>query len=236
VDSEVARVISVARRDGRHSLFEHEAYRVLDSYGIDTPSCAVDENVDDSVASAKKSGYPIVLKIVSPDILHKTDAGGVILSVNNEAEHRISFKRLVETVQQKNPNSRIKGVLAEEMIPSGIEVIVGGLRDDQFGPSVMFGAGGVLAELLQDVSFRVAPISRFDAIDLIDDMRFPILNGFRGVPRVNKEALADLLLKTSRILIDVPEIDSLDMNPVMIHNERVTAVDARILIATHASE
>jgi len=229
---EIARIVSAVKNEGRRNLFEHEAFRILHVYGILTPPHEVAKSPDDASVSAKRIGYPVAMKIVSPDILHKTEAAGVILGISDEAALRTGFRQIIANAKRMNPQCRIEGIIVEGMIPQGTEIIVGALRDEQFGPSVMFGLGGVLAELVKDVSFRVAPISRFDAEDLVDDLRFSaILKGFRGRPRPDREAIVDILLKTCRMILDAPEIESLDLNPVVVHEKGATAVDARVLLA-----
>lgn len=234
--SEIIRIMSVVRNEGRRNLFEHEAFRVFHHYGVPTPPYEVAESAEGAAAVAKRIGYPVAIKIVSPEILHKTEAGGVILGISDEAALRTGFKQVIATAKRTNPQCRIEGVLVEGMIPQGTEVIVGALRDEQFGPSVMFGLGGVLTELIKDVSFRVAPISRFDAEDLVDDLRFSaILKGFRGRPRPDREAIVDILLKTCRVILDASEIESLDLNPLVVHEKGATAADARILLTNSPS-
>lgn len=228
---EVKRILSVVNGESRLSLFEHEALRICQLYGIHTPRYEFAKNAEDAVACANRIGYPVAMKIVSPEILHKTEAGGVILGVSDEPAARTGFEQIMANAKRTNSGCRVNGIIVESMIPQGAEIIIGGLRDAQFGPSVMFGLGGVFAELVRDTSFRVAPISRFDAEDLIDDLRFSaILRGFRGRPVPDRDAIVDVLLKACRIMLDVPEIESLDINPVIMYDKTATAADARILL------
>lgn len=232
MNADTKRIIAKARSEGRRNLFEHEAYALCNAYGIPTPRFEIADSVEDAVASAKRIGYPVALKIVSPEILHKTEAGGVVLGVGDENTLRASYNEIIENAKRTNPHCHIEGIVVERMIPQGTEIIVGALRDEQFGPSVMFGLGGVLAELVRDVSFRVAPISKFDAEDLIDDLRFSaILKGFRGRPIPDREAIVDIIQKTCRMILETSEIESLDLNPVIVHEKNAVAADARILLA-----
>ncbi len=232
MDSEIERIMAVVRKEGRRNLLEHEAFRVIQFYGVRTPPYEVAKSADEAVASAKRIGYPVALKIVSSEILHKTEAGGVILGISDDIALRTGFRKIIANAKELKPQCRIQGAVVEGMIPQGTEIIVGGLRDEQFGPSVMLGVGGILAELVKDVSFRVAPISRFDAEDLIDDLRHSaILKGFRGMPPPDREGIVDVLMKTARMMLETPEIESLDLNPVIVHEKGATAADARILIA-----
>jgi acetyl-CoA synthetase (ADP-forming) len=231
MNSEITKIASVARAEGRRNLFEHEALQLCSRYGIPTPPFEVATSREGAATAARRIGYPIAMKVVSPDILHKTEAGGVVLDIRNEPEVKDSFQRISANAKQRNPQCRIIGVIVERMIPKGTEIIVGALRDEQFGPAIMFGVGGVLAELVRDVSFRVIPISRFDAYDLIDDLRFPaILKGFRGGPHADRKTIVDILMKTCRMIVEAPEIESLDLNPVVVNEKSATVADARILL------
>lgn len=235
MDSEITQITSAARKEQRRNLLEHEAFRVFNLYGIPTPSYELAENGEEAVASARRIGYPVVIKIVSPEILHKTEAGGVILAITSDNELRAGFKQIVANARSSNPQCRIRGVIVESMISQGVEAIIGALRDEQFGPSVMFGLGGIFTELVKDVSFRVIPISRFDAEELVDDLRFSaVLKGFRGRPPPDREAIVDILLRSCRLIVEIPEIESLDLNPVVAHETDAIAVDGRILLADTA--
>jgi acetyl-CoA synthetase (ADP-forming) len=235
LDSEIALVISAAKKENRCNLFEHEAFRLFSLYRIPTPQHKFAENVDEAVIAAEQIGYPVVMKIVSSEILHKTESGGVVLGITSENELRVGFKRIVANARSSCPRCRIRGVLVESMIPQGVETIIGALRDDQFGTSVMFGLGGIFTEVAKDVSFRVAPISRFDAEDLVDDLRFSaVLKGYRGRAPSDRNAIIDILLRTCRLMAEVPEIESLDLNPVIVHETGAIAVDGRILLANSA--
>jgi len=231
LNSEISKLASLARAEGRRNLYEHEALQLCARYGIPTPPFEVATSAEGAVTAAKRIRYPIAMKIVSPDILHKTEADGVALDIRNDVEAKDSYRRISSNVKQRNPQCRITGIIVERMIPKGTEIIVGALRDEQFGPAIMLGVGGILAELVRDVSFRVIPISKFDAYDLIDDLRFPaILKGFRGGPHADRETIVDILMKTSRMIVESPEIESLDLNPVVINEKSATVADARILL------
>ncbi len=225
-------IISNALREGRIKLLEHEAISVIKSYGIPVAEAYLAKNVEEAIEIASKIGYPVVLKIVSPDISHKSDVGGVIVGVNSPDQVREAFNKIMENVPKKAPNARITGILVQKMAEKGgIEVIVGGLRDNVFGPVVMFGLGGIFVEVLKDVSFRVAPLTREDALDMIKEIKaHKILEGYRNTPQVNKEALADIIVKVAKLLEENPEIDSLDLNPIIAYPDKAIVVDARIIL------
>ena len=178
---------------------------------------------------AKEIGFPVVLKIDSHDIVHKSDAGGVRIGIGSEAEVKQAYEEMMEGVTRSAPDAKINGITVQQMAPPGIEVIVGVSRDLQFGPVLMFGLGGVLVEVLQDVSFRVVPITRWDAHQMMRDLKgYPVLCGFRGQPAASLEALEGLLIKVSRLVDENPEIEELDLNPVFAYPDGAVAVDARI--------
>ena len=178
-----------------------------------------------------KIGYPTVFKIISPDVIHKFDVGGVILNIKNQMEAKNAFNKIIENIKKHNKKARIYGVLVQEMAPSSIEVIVGSIKDSQFGPTLMFGFGGTYVELMKDVSFRIAPIDEYDAKEMISEVKaYPILTGYRGQPPADIDALIKILLKVSNLVMDHQEIKELDLNPVMIYEKGVKTVDARIIL------
>lgn len=230
--AETMRILDAVKRNGRTALLEHEAIRVCKAYGIPTPEFEIANTPEEAVLSCRRIGYPVALKIVSPQILHKTEAGGVVLNIRDDGQVEEGFQLVVSRARKCDPKCSIVGVLVENMIPPGTEIIAGALRDEQFGPTVMFGLGGVFTEAIRDVSFRLAPISRYDANDMIKDLRFSsVLKGFRGKPPPDLKAVAELLLNVSRIITENTEIDSIDLNPVVVHEKGAIAADARVVLA-----
>ncbi len=211
---------------------EHESIKLLESYGVPVAEAELASGVDEAVVLARKIGYPVVLKVVSPDISHKSDVGGVKIGVDSDDSVRSAFSEIISNASKRAPGSRIVGVLVQKMAPSGgVEVIIGGLRDRAFGSVVMFGLGGVFVEVLRDVSFRVAPISEEEAYEMLGELKGSIvLNGYRGIPSVDKLSLVKIILKVAEILDENPEIDSLDLNPVMSYTSGALVVDARIVL------
>lgn len=216
----------------RRALTELEAKAFLEKYNIPFPKRGLARNEEEAIKISRKIGYPVVLKIVSPDIIHKTDVGGVKVGINSDDELKKAFREITETVRRKRPDAKIDGILIEEMIKGGYEVIIGGIQDPTFGPVVMFGGlGGIYVELFKDVTFRLAPISEDEAEEMIKETKgYRILTGFRGEEPANVELLKKLLVKTGQILIEHPEILELDLNPVRIFKDKAAVLDAKILV------
>lgn len=229
----VREVVDAALAEGRTVLTAPEAKRIADAYGIPVPAEALAESVDEAVAFADRIGFPVVLKIVSPDIVHKTDAGGVRVGLASAAEVRGAFTAIVANARTYDAEARIQGVQVQQMVPAGTEVIVGAVTDPTFGKVVAFGLGGVLVEVLKDITFRLAPASEADALDMLDSIRAAeILRGVRGGAAVDRDALADVVVRVSELAADFPEIAEVDLNPVFASADGVMAADVRILLTT----
>ncbi|MEU7365472.1 acetate--CoA ligase family protein [Streptomyces hygroscopicus] len=228
----VRAVLDAARAEGRTALTAPEGKRITDAYGIPTPAEGLAESADDAVALADRIGFPVVLKIVSPDILHKTDAGGVRVGLTSCAEVRGAFTAIVANARAYAPQARIQGVQVQQMVPDGgQEVIVGAVTDPTFGKVVAFGLGGVLVEVLKDITFRLAPASQDEALSMLDGIRAAeVLRGVRGGAAVDRGALADLIVRVSRLVADFPEIAEVDLNPVFATPSGVLAADVRLLV------
>ncbi|MDY7034284.1 MAG: acetate--CoA ligase family protein [Thermodesulfobacteriota bacterium] len=224
-------IISKAKKEGRNVLLEHEGKELLQLHGAPVSLDRLAEDTDDAVKIANELDGKVALKIVSPDILHKSDAGGVELNLETEDEIRDAYNRIIENARQYNEKADIKGCILSRMAGDGVEIIIGTKIDDQFGPVIMFGIGGILVEVLRDVSFRVLPISRTAPKKMVSEIRsFPILNGVRGRPPVDKQAIYSLLLTISEIIEAYPQIQEMDLNPVIAHEDGITVVDARIIL------
>jgi acetyl-CoA synthetase (ADP-forming) len=188
-------------------------------------------NVREAVSKADEMGYPVVLKVISPQIVHKSDAGGVVLNVRDGKELETDFEKLIADVEVKYPSAEVFGILVEKMMPPSTEVIVGAIRDRQFGPSIMFGIGGVFTEIYNDVAFRVAPLDMVDALNLIQELKgFRILEGARGKSPANIDSIVNVLLNVSNLMMEHESISQLDLNPVITYAEGVCAVDCRIIL------
>ncbi|MFF2188462.1 acetate--CoA ligase family protein [Streptomyces sp. NPDC058155] len=224
-------MIEAALAQGRTSLTAPEGKAVTDAYGIPTPGEALAESADDAVAVAARLGFPVAMKIVSPEILHKTDAGGVQIGVGSAAEVRSAFTTIVSNARKYDPKARILGVQVQQMVPAGTEILIGTVTDPTFGKVVAFGLGGVLVEVLKDVTFRLAPATKDDALSMLDGIRAAeILRGVRGGAAVDRDALADLVVRVSQLAADFPGIAEVDLNPVFASASGVMAADVRILL------
>ena len=224
-------IVARAVAAGRPRLDELEALELLGAYGIPVCPAVLATTEDQTAASSRQVGYPVVLKIVAPDILHKTEVGGVRTDLGNEAEVRAAYRAILEGARRVAPAAAITGVLVQRMVHGGRELIVGMNRDPLVGPLLMFGLGGVLVEVLGDVVFRLAPITRLDARDMIQGIRGRrILEPLRGAPAVDLVALEDVLLRVGQLVTDLPGILDLDLNPVLAREDGALVVDARVLI------
>lgn len=227
---EISKIFEVANIEGRKFLYEHEAKKLCGLYGIPITQIEVAKTEDHAVEAAKRIGFPIVLKIVSPQVLHKSDAGGVIIGVNDEKGIREGYNTIIANIKKNVPAAVIEGILVQEMAPKGTEIIIGSTNDPTFGPTIMFGLGGIFVEILKDVSFRLVPITNTDAWEMLDEIKAKkILDGARGMPKSDKDAIVNILLSTSNMLTECPEIKELDMNPVLVYEKGARAVDARII-------
>jgi acetyltransferase len=225
-------IIERALAEGRAALLEHEAKRLLALHGVPVPSEHLAGSADEAANLASRIGGPVALKVVSPRILHKSDVGGVLVGLEGEEAVRNGYERIVGNAKaHAGPEADIRGVLVSPMAEEGVEVIVGTKEDDQFGPIIMFGLGGVLVEILRDVSFRVLPISPAAARKMIREIKsYPLLQGARGRPPCDEKALRRLLLSCSEVIESYPAILEMDLNPVIAHPNGLSVVDARILL------
>ncbi|WP_432178473.1 acetate--CoA ligase family protein [Streptomyces sp. NBC_00063] len=234
----VRALLASVRAEGRSALTAPEGKVIADAYGISVPGEELAADVDEAVAYAARFGGPVVMKIVSPDILHKTDAGGVIVGVEGAADVRAAFCTIVKNARAYAPDARIEGVQVQELLPTGPssqEVIVGAVTDPTFGKVVAFGLGGVLVEVLKDVTFRLAPVGADEAVSMLDSIRAAeVLRGVRGAQPVDRWALAEQIRRVSQLVTDFPEIAEVDLNPVIATPEGAVAADIRVILADGA--
>jgi acyl-CoA synthetase (NDP forming) len=228
----ISQIFDNATREGRTILLEPEAKTICMEYGIPVTKFKLATSEEEASEYAREIGFPVVLKIVSPDIIHKFDVGGVILNLKNRKQVREAYRKIISNVKRSKPDARIVGILVQEMAPPSTEVIVGMTKDPQFGPALMFGLGGIFVEVLKDVSFRVAPITERDAREMITEIKgYPLLKGYRGTPPADVDTLVQILLKTSKLVIEHPEVDQLDLNPIMVYEKGAKVVDARMILS-----
>jgi acyl-CoA synthetase (NDP forming) len=227
----IADVIAAARREKRTVLTEVEAKEVVRQAGVPVVETKLATSKREAVATAQAVGYPVVLKIASPDIIHKSDIGGVKMNLRSGRQVAAAWDEIMEAAKRASPKASILGASVQGMAAAGTEVIIGGTKDPQFGPVLMFGLGGVFVEVLKDVAFRVVPITQRDARQMVRDIKgFPVLEGYRGQGPVDLAALEGALLNTSRLLEQHPEIKELDLNPIFAYRKGISAVDARIIL------
>jgi acyl-CoA synthetase (NDP forming) len=224
-------IISQVQREGRKALLETEAKAICMDYGIPVTAFKLAKNEDEAATFAEQIGFPVVLKIVSPDIIHKSDAGGVIVNLKNAVEVRSGCGKILENAKKYNSAAKIVGVLVQEMAPQSTEVIVGAIKDTQFGQTLMFGLGGIFVEVLKDVTFRIAPVAREDVVEMISEVKaYPLLRGYRNTKPADLDAIVNILLSTSKLVMNHPEIKELDLNPIMAYEKGAKTVDARIIL------
>ena len=224
-------LLEMAKRQGRFHLTETEAREILKAYGFSLPQTRLARTKEDAVEAAKNIGFPVVLKIVSPDISHKTDVGGVILKLETPQAVKEAFTEIMLRVKEKFPKAAIYGISVQEMIQGAKETIIGFTRDPQFGPLLMFGLGGIYVEILKDVSFRIAPIGKREALEMIREIKtYPLLRGIRGEPPTDVSALVEGILALNQMALDFPEIIEAEINPFLVRTKGSTAVDARLTI------
>ena len=224
-------IIQRAQKEQRIRLTTMEALELVAAYGIPVVSSRLARDADAAARNACELDFPVALKIDSPDIIHKTDVGAVMLGVNSEAEVRSAFQKMIANLTRSVPGARIEGVIVQQQLAGGIETIAGVSRDPLFGPLVMFGLGGIFVEALRDVVFRLAPIDAREAQEMVASIRSaPILLGMRGRAASNVEGLAGLLCRLSQLAIDFPQIAELDLNPVLAREHDVVALDARVTL------
>lgn len=225
-------IVEGARNEGRTILTEIEAKQMLEEAGVPVSPARLAKTRDEAMQIAAQLGFPIVLKIVSPQITHKSDVGGVALNLTSADEVGAAFERVVASAKQHVPDATIEGVAVQRMEKQGTEVIVGMTTDAQFGPVMMFGLGGVMVEILKDVAFRVVPINDRDARQMIHEIKgFPLLEGYRGRDPADLAQLQALLMKVSSFIEQHPEVAELDLNPVFAYKDGAIAVDARIVLS-----
>jgi acyl-CoA synthetase (NDP forming) len=225
-------IIEQARKEGRTLLSEVESKQLLEGAGVPVAKSRLATSADDAASAARETGFPVVMKIVSPDIAHKSDVGGVKLGLEDEAAVRAAFDEMMKTVKGHEPSARISGVAVQHQAPQGTEVIVGMTRDPQFGPVMMFGLGGIMVEVLKDVAFRIVPLEEPDASDMIREIKgYPVLQGVRGQPPLDEAALQQIILKVASFVEQHPEVAEIDLNPVFAYPEGAVAVDARVVLS-----
>lgn len=224
-------IVDDARNEGRTLLTEVEAKQILKEAGLNVVDALLAKDTGDAQRIAGELGYPVVLKIVSPDIVHKSDIGGVKLGLSDANQVAKAYDEIISAAKKASPKANIHGVSVQTMARQGTEVILGMTKDPQFGPVLMFGLGGVLVEILKDVAFRIVPLTKRDASQMIHEIKgYPLLEGYRGQEPANVPMLEEAIVKLSDFVEGHPEIKELDLNPMFAYKDGLTAVDARIVL------
>jgi len=224
-------IIEKARKEKRTLLTEIEAKQLLKEAGIAVVETKLATSKERAMAISEKLGFPVVMKIASVDVVHKSDAGGVKLGLKTTAQVGKAYDEIMKSIKKAFPHARIQGVAVQTMANQGAEVIIGMSKDAQFGPVLMFGLGGVLVELLKDVSFRIVPLQPRDASEMIRDIKgFPLLQGYRGSDPIDIATLENMLLNVSAFVENTPAVKELDLNPIFAYKDGAVAVDARVVL------
>ena len=228
-------ILKQAKQEKRTLLTEIESKELLKEAGIPVVDTKLATSKEEAISISKELGFPVVLKIASPDVIHKSDAGGVKLGITGADQVGNAYSDIDSSIRQGFPKAKIQGVSVQTMARPGVEVIIGMSKDPQFGPVLMFGLGGVLVEILKDVSFRIVPITRKDAREMIKEIKgYPILKGYRGQEPADIPSLEQLLVKVSKFVEKYSEIKELDLNPIFAYKDGAVAVDARIILDASA--
>lgn len=224
-------ILRQAKKEKRTVLTEIEAKQVFTEAGITCTDTRLAPTKEDAVSLSEEIGFPVVLKISSVDITHKSDAGGVKVNLKDKVEVENAFDMIMRSAREKFPDADIEGISVQGMAKSGTEIIIGMIKDAQFGPVLMFGLGGILVEVLKDVAFRIVPLEKRDASEMIKEIKgYKLLEGYRGQDPVDIPYLEDMLVKLSVFVDNTPEIKEIDMNPVFAYKDGAVVVDARIVL------
>ncbi|MBI3930420.1 MAG: acetate--CoA ligase family protein [Chloroflexi bacterium] len=224
-------IIEKARKESRKVLTEIEAKELLKQAGISVVDTRLATSREEAISISQRLGFPVVLKIASSDVVHKSDAGGVKLGLKTANQVGKAYDAILGAIKKQYPGAKIQGVSVQKMARPGVEVIIGMSKDAQFGPVLMFGLGGILVEVLKDVSFRIVPLAPRDAKEMVREIKgYPLLEGYRGQEPVDVANLEALILKVSSFVERHPEVDELDLNPIFAYKDGAVAVDARVIL------
>jgi len=228
-------ILKRVRQEKRTQLTEIESKELLEKAGIPVIETKLARTKKEAISISRRIGFPIVLKIASPEIIHKSDSGGVKLGLTNVTQVGNAYSEIMSSIRQRFPEIGIQGVAVQKMAHPGVEVIIGMSKDPQFGPVLMFGLGGILVEVLKDVSFRIVPVTRKDAAEMIREIKgYELLQGYRGQEAASIPSLERLVVNVSEFVEQNPQIKELDLNPIFAYRDGAVAVDARIVLETSA--
>jgi acyl-CoA synthetase (NDP forming) len=230
-NSEVEKIVEMIQNSGRKLALPDESLAMVKIFGIDVPEYALVNTVEEAVEVSKEIGFPLVLKIASQDILHKSDIGGVVVNLENAEEVEKGYNEVFDNLKMRVPDARIGGLLIQKQLPETTQLIVGGVCDEQFGPTVMFGLGGVFVELFKDVSFRIAPVTETEAMEMVKEIKaYPVLSGYRGTKKLDIEQVTKTIVNISELITNISTIKEVELNPLFAYEKTVKAVDARVIL------
>ncbi len=228
---EAEKIVENILSSGRKIALPDEALAMVKLFGIDVPDYAFVKSAEEAVEVSKEIGFPIVLKIASQDLLHKSDIGGVVVNLKNVEEVERNYNKVLDSLKRIVPDARIGGVLIQKQLQETTHLIVGGVYDEQFGPAVMFGLGGVFVELFKDVSFRIAPVTETEAMEMVKEIKaYPVLSGYRGSKKLDIEQVTKTIVNISELITNISTIKEVELNPLFAYKKSVKAVDARIIL------
>ncbi|MGI0090449.1 MAG: acetate--CoA ligase family protein [Nitrososphaerales archaeon] len=216
---------------GRNFLLEHEAEKLASKYNIPVVKSRLAASEREAVEASRRLGYPVVMKVVSPNVLHKTDVGGVKVNIKTQAEAREAYRTIRKNTLRSNKDANVVGILVQKMAPAGHEFVVGATRDPQFGPTVMFGLGGIYVEIFKDVSFRFAPVSEEDSLRMIEELKSSaLLSGYRGSKPLDISSASRVIRGVGDMIMNNEAVESIDINPLFVYQKGVMAADVRVML------
>jgi acetyl-CoA synthetase (ADP-forming) len=228
---EAEKIVEDILAAGRNTALPDEALALVKLFGVDVPEYALVKTAEEAVEVSKEIGFPLALKIASQDVLHKSDIGGVVINLKNVEEVERNYNKVLDNLKRIVPDARIGGVLIQKQIPEATHLIVGGVYDEQFGPTVMFGLGGVFVELFKDVSFRIAPVTETEAMEMVKEIKaYPVLSGYRGSKKLDIEQVTKTIVNISELITNISIIQEVELNPLFAYEKSVIAVDARVIL------
>jgi len=231
INREVEKIVEKILDSGRNAALPGESLAMVKLFGIDVPDYALVKTAEEAVEISKEIGFPLVLKIASQDVLHKSDVGGVVINLKNVEEVERNYNKVLDNLKRIAPDARIGGVLIQKQLPEATHLIVGGVYDEQFGPAVMFGLGGIFVELFKDVSFRIAPVTETEALEMIKEIKaYPVLSGYRGSKKLDIEQVTKTIVNISELITNISIIKEVELNPLFAYEKSVKAVDARVIL------
>lgn len=230
MNTEIKKLLEKIREQGRGVLTYEESRKIIDLAGLQLNKMALATNAEESIEKAREVGYPVALKIVSEDVIHKSDVGGVKVGIKSDEELKKSYEEMMVSIKKHYPTAKVEGVSIEEMV-KGTEVLIGSMTDSQFGKMIALGIGGIFTEIYKDVTFRLIPITKEDVKEMMNEIKGKkIFEGFRGLPQVKKEELTNLMMKISKLVEENPIIKEMDLNPVVATEKGLITIDARIIL------